>query len=767
MAEIFISYAPEDREQAERLAEEIRATGLTVWRSRDQASGDRQVLQEQIDEARAVIVLWTPASVRNRLVADEASEAEQQRKFVPIRIGDCRPPLGFRGYQHQDMSRWRGDGRAFEFKRLMVTLVAHARGQEAAEALPALESAEPIRLSAQAELPKAEPSFVGRWMRRIAVIGAIAGMIAAYRGWELQHVSGPYWAWAATLALSAVALFRAAEYAVPEGAKALVSRWLAGEKSFTSSEAFLTMFEGVFGRAHCSAFCLSRSVFATLAVYVAFLALFLDFSRLGAQMQAENAWKLNIAGEDWDLKRRIENSALLLIVIVPAVNLVADYVSLLQTRKVLQWSTSWLPLWIGVIFDAILTAAVFLALLPLGPAIAIFCADGQIGTGGDAIQYVAFSQAAFEQALAFTPEVWRGLWMIFEGHPLGEIDAVLAAEASLSTTTLLIALATTFITSVWLWFALLTAPLFWLIAAGGRRGAGWLGRITGATRRPILWLGYGAAALVLVACYGFKQGAQALRDPKLFRDCDKCPWMVDVPPGPFPLGTQFAEAGVEIARPFAIGVYETTFREWDACVKDGYCRPIDDDRGWGRGLRPVINVSRDDIAGAKAEDDGYRGFLAWMNSHAPQGYVYRLPSEAEWEYAARAGSSTAYWWGDEITTGRAVFNGSGKGSGGADFAGSDRGQTLPVGAFDPNSFRLYDVHGNVWEWGDDCWNDTLEGQPSDGAARRDGDCSTAVLRGGSWFLTAVYLRSAFRYWLRRNDRRDNIGFRLARTKLAR
>ncbi|MCI4663891.1 MAG: SUMF1/EgtB/PvdO family nonheme iron enzyme [Neomegalonema sp.] len=780
MADVFISYAHDDKEQARKLAEEIRATGLTVWWDRDllPAQDWRKVIQQEIDDAHAVVVLWTPRAVKSDFVAEEAEEGQHQRKFVPAKIGECRPPIGFRRHQHQDLTDWRGDGAALEFKKLAIQLVAFARGQEAADALPPLESPEPIRLEPATKPAPKEISGLGRWLNGLLVVGVIACLIAAYRDVTLKQFVGSYWAWVITLAVSAVALFRAAEYALPEGPKALVSRWLAGEKSFTSSEAFLTMFEGVFGRRHWSWFTLSRSIIATLVVYLAFLALFIDFDRLWAQAQTEGAWKPNIAGDDWDLKRRIENSALLLLGIVPLVNIVADYLSLWQTRKVLQWSTSWLPLWLGVVFDAVLTGAVFLALLPLGPAIAIFCADGK--------GYVAFSQAAFEQAVAFAPEVWRGLWMIFEGHPLGEIDTVLAAEASLSTTTLLIALATTFITSVWLWFALLAAPLFWLIAAGTRRGAGWLGRLTGASRRPILWLGYGAAAIVLVIGASWQEAAKALQTaqkPKPFRDCDRCPWMVAIPGGTFLMGSPKDEEGrasnegpqqeIKI-KPFAMGVYEVTFREWDACVAANskavkYCRPIKTDAGWGRGLRPVINVSWEDITGKKKEKDGYLGFLAWMNTHAPKGYRYRLPSEAEWEYATRAGSKTAYWWGKKATFKDANFNDRSRGEeewfARASWSGHLRGQTLPVGAFKPNPFGLYDVHGNVYEWVEDCWNSSLEGRPRDGSARRNGDCSAAVLRGGSWSYIAEDLRSAVRGGSLRHFRNADVGFRLARTKV--
>ena len=239
-----------------------------------------------------------------------------------------------------------------------------------------------------------------------------------------------------------------------------------------------------------------------------------------------------------------------------------------------------------------------------------------------------------------------------------------------------------------------------------------------------------------------------------FRDCPECPEMVVVPAGSFLMGSPSHEAGrdddegprhrVTIARPFAVGKYEVTFAEWDACVADGGCggdRP--DDEGWGRGRRPVVNVSWDD---AKA-------YVRWLNRKT--GKQYRLPSEAEWEYAARAGTTTRYNWGDDIGRNRANCDGCG--------SRWDRKQTAPAGSFPANVFGLHDVHGNVWEWVEDCRNVNYQGAPSDGSARMSGDCSSRVLRGGSWFNEPRYLRSALRGRGRTGNRSYGLGFRVART----
>ena len=186
---------------------------------------------------------------------------------------------------------------------------------------------------------------------------------------------------------------------------------------------------------------------------------------------------------------------------------------------------------------------------------------------------------------------------------------------------------------------------------------------------------------------------------------------------------------VTIARPFAVGVYEVTFAEWDACVSGGGCggfRP--DDEGWGRGSRPVINVSWNDA----------QRYVQWLSRKT--GAKYRLLSEAEWEYVARAGTTTAYWWGDDIGRNNANCLGC--------WSRWDARGTAPVGSFSANSFGLHDVHGNVWEWTEDCY---------------EGDCSRRVLRGGSWFDLPWYLRSAIRSGGPSGYRDLNAGFRVART----
>lgn len=246
-----------------------------------------------------------------------------------------------------------------------------------------------------------------------------------------------------------------------------------------------------------------------------------------------------------------------------------------------------------------------------------------------------------------------------------------------------------------------------------------------------------------------------------FRDCDECPEMVTVPAGSFVMGSPADEEGrrddegpqrtVTIGRAFAVGKFEVTFAEWDACVAGGGCngyRP--EDQGWGRGNRPVINVSWNDA----------QAYVQWLSNRT--GKRYRLLSEAEWEYAARARTTTAYPW-DQSASHESANYGMDLCCGGLAQGSDSWLYTAPVGSFPANGFGLYDMHGNVLEWTEDCYNGSYAGASSDGSAPRSGDCSIRVLRGGSWFSLPRGLRSAFRAWNYPTARDVYNGFRLART----
>jgi formylglycine-generating enzyme required for sulfatase activity len=248
---------------------------------------------------------------------------------------------------------------------------------------------------------------------------------------------------------------------------------------------------------------------------------------------------------------------------------------------------------------------------------------------------------------------------------------------------------------------------------------------------------------------------QTFRDP--LRSGGEGPLMVVIPAGRFLMGSPVTEPErsddetpqheVRIALPFAMGVYAVTFDDYDRHAQAaGKWKP--DDSGWGRGERPVIHVSWDDAC----------EYCQWLCEQT--GNAYRLPSEAEWEYACRAGTTTPFHTGERISLEQANFDGNYTYNGSA--SGECRQKTLPVGSFAANDFGLYDTHGNVWEWCQDTWHKNYEGAPTDGSAWEGGGSSSRVLRGGSWLARPRLCRAAYRYVLAPDDRGGFIGFRVCR-----
>jgi formylglycine-generating enzyme required for sulfatase activity len=256
----------------------------------------------------------------------------------------------------------------------------------------------------------------------------------------------------------------------------------------------------------------------------------------------------------------------------------------------------------------------------------------------------------------------------------------------------------------------------------------------------------------------------------VIKDCPECPELQVVPAGQFLMGSppgepdRDADEGpqhtVTIVRPFAAGKYEVTFDEWDACAVEGGC-PRAADGGWGRGRRPVIYVSY-----AQAI-----GYTKWLSKKA--GKAYRLLSEAEWEYAARAGSQSTRFWGATADRACEFENGADaalarqKPEGWKDEWGlhaCDDGQarTAAVGAFRPNAFGLHDVLGNVSEWVEDCYHTSYAGAPTDGRAWTTADCPRRVIRGGNWSHSRAGVRSANRNGDPPSLHNMIVGFRVAR-----
>ncbi len=256
----------------------------------------------------------------------------------------------------------------------------------------------------------------------------------------------------------------------------------------------------------------------------------------------------------------------------------------------------------------------------------------------------------------------------------------------------------------------------------------------------------------------------ALRPMDHFKECKTCPEMVVVPAGRFAMGSPESEVGstaderpqhsVTFAKPFAVGRFAVTFDEWEACIAAGSCRYRPSDQGWGRASRPVIDIIWDDA----------KDYVWWLSKTT--GKPYRLLSEAEREYITRAGTTTAFWWGTSYALAQANYNRNSSHPNAAriiDAHPTVVSKTVPVNSYAANPWGLYQVHGNVEEWVEDCWHDTYAGAPSDGTAWIDENCSGHVLRGGSFGVSPHSLRSAARSWSQAPNRLVYMSVRVART----
>jgi formylglycine-generating enzyme required for sulfatase activity len=266
--------------------------------------------------------------------------------------------------------------------------------------------------------------------------------------------------------------------------------------------------------------------------------------------------------------------------------------------------------------------------------------------------------------------------------------------------------------------------------------------------------------------HDWKRPIHALSDSHLapgmvFQDSPLAPELVAVPVGEFWMGSPDGSGGDEgdeaeperfpdegprrritMARPFAVGRFAVTFEQWEHCIRRGGTKLRPKDEGWGRGTRPVISVSWRDIT----ED-----YLPWLNDIT--GQTYRLLTEAEWEYCARAGSSSAFWWGNRISESNANFDTGGIRK------GETRRRTVSVDQYEPNPWGLYNVHGNAFEWCHDPWRDDYnEPSPAENASPK-----RRAVRGGSFASATQAMRAAFRQAADIDDRSFNIGFRVARS----
>jgi formylglycine-generating enzyme required for sulfatase activity len=246
----------------------------------------------------------------------------------------------------------------------------------------------------------------------------------------------------------------------------------------------------------------------------------------------------------------------------------------------------------------------------------------------------------------------------------------------------------------------------------------------------------------------------ALRPTDHFKECEFCPEMIVVPAGQFTMGANENEPGstpderpqheVSFVQSFSVGRFAVTFDEWEACVAAIGCSYRPSDQNWGRGKQPVINILWSDA----------KEYVGWLSRKT--GRSYRLLSEAEREYVTRAGTSSAYWWADEFAPLQAN----------SDYpTGHSKPKiaTVPVDSFAPNPWGFFQVHGNVYDWVEDCGNDSYENAPSDGSAWMNGNCEVHMLRGGAFSRRPETLRSAARLWSGGTNRMIYMSVRVART----
>jgi formylglycine-generating enzyme required for sulfatase activity len=272
----------------------------------------------------------------------------------------------------------------------------------------------------------------------------------------------------------------------------------------------------------------------------------------------------------------------------------------------------------------------------------------------------------------------------------------------------------------------------------------------------------------------------ALKAGQTFTECRHCPEMVVLPSGTVTIGSPPDEPlrrdnepqkAIAIRNPFALAKTAVTWDQWEACVRDRGCdgiaidtalrtgengQPNPDYRDWGRGTRPVVGVSWYDA----------QAFVGWLNAKTGEDDAYRLPSEAEWEYAARAGTTTAWPWGTELDYDHGNFGVASGGLGGK-AEGRDVwvNETAPVASFPPNAFGLYDMHGNIFEWTEDCYEADRAHTPADGTANKEGNCANRVFRNGTFTSNAYMQRSARRGapYPATTRGRNYLGFRVAKT----
>ena len=475
MADVFISYTRSDRERVREIADAIERAGFSVWWDPTLLPGDdyRDVIERELNACACAIVCWSETSVKSRWVRDEAEEALAQEKLVPINLDGSRPPLGFRGVQAESFEDWDGSADAEGWRRLILQVTALARGEISGALEPETLPATPEAPKNPAEPPNEPPAPIAastiavaksprRRFSRLLMLGffAAAGALLYSGGGGLL---GGYWASVLSLAILAYVLFDFADADLPAHHKAIVSRWLAPTARgavVNTPRAFLTLFEAVFGERHFTRKCFLRSVVASIVFQFIFIAAIAFFAEDPARI-FRNLNPTTLAG---------------ILFLIFVVNVLGDYISLWETRLLLRWAASGANIYFIVILDAALTLAVFLVLFALSIVPAMMIADqvsfiDAVNEGLPLIQFEFFAELA-----------WR---------------TVSGSHAIIGQVVLVSSFLTTFITSIWLWLALLLTPVARVLTWSEKRGPTFFGRLANIRAAPVAALGAATALLIL------------------------------------------------------------------------------------------------------------------------------------------------------------------------------------------------------------------------------------------------------------------------------
>ncbi|MEM9740507.1 MAG: SUMF1/EgtB/PvdO family nonheme iron enzyme [Pseudomonadota bacterium] len=648
MADVFISYKKEDRALAEQVEAALVASGLSSWW--DTSLHPREswdaIIQREIAEAKAVIVIWTPRSVRSEWVRIEANYGKQHGKLVPLLVEACDIPLAFTLTQAANLTDWDGSDEHKGWQTALGWVQAHTTAlhspdplpeQTTAPAAPALH--QPVAVAPVPTPRQFEPQGVG-----------VSQSPPPFNASSYVYISHPRDIDRDLMRAVVRALFRRS-----------VSVWLWDPAPYA-----LTREEQLAIGRQSAATDFAKAMLQRIETAPCNLLLIGEHSKAGGFQTQEIDHALahgiyaaaRVDGvEHGGLPSEFQTGFL------PDLNPAANDDETIQNRIA--------------------------------------------GLADDVARIVHGSTGVAKESAGQKRGVWAfGVAVLFAAVAVG-----------------------------WWTFDTFVAD-------------GTITETSGSTE----------AAVENAVLDSYSPGDE-------FRDCDECPEMVVIPSGSFVIGSPSSEAGrqddegplrtVQIGYELAVGKYEVTWAEWEACVADGGCDnagPLGagGDNGWGRGSRPVIRVSWEDA----------QAYVLWLSRKT--GERYRLLSEAEWEYAARGVTTptaafTRFSWGDgDPTCSRGARNG-------AVFIPCEGSETEPVGFSAANAFGLHDLHGNVWEWTQDCYQDSYSGAPTDGSARLVSGCSQRVLRGGSWVSNPIRLRSANRSRYLPSNRGVDVGFRVART----